>query len=389
MKAQARVAAVHPTQGAGLTRPRHPAAGPDGLMASADATVTPLAPAVSRRVVGSVCFVLVSTAVAASVATNPELLEPAARGIREAGPFTDVAAPVARALRVLGAVATVGALAVALMAGKTAQQSRAKNLKVAASRWALLWALAAGCSLVLELSQVSGLPIGEVLRGEGANAASGIAAEVTGLALTAWLAALVSFFARSVESTAGLRLVLIVAAVALVIPVLTGHSAHADFNPAALATLALHVVVVSAWAGGLLALCVHADRQTRLDYALLQRFSAMALVCYVAVAASGVANLWARLSWAELVESGPYAVLLLLKLVGFLILGGFGLVHRRRTLGRVSAGEGASFWSLAAVEVVVMAAVLGLAVTLTATEPGRTDDGVHAAPAPGLHFTKV
>ena len=357
-------------------------------MAPADTTVTPLPAAVSRRMVGSVCFVLVSTALAASIATNPQVLEPAARGLRDAGVFTDVAAPVARALRVLGAVATVGALTVALLTGSTAQHSRAMSLKVAAGRWALLWALAAGCSLVLELSQVSGLPVSEVLRGEGANAASGIAAQVTGLALAAWLAALVSFFARRVESIAGLRVVLLVAVVGLVIPVLTGHSGHAGFNPVALATLSLHVIAVSAWAGGLLALCAHADPQTRLDSGLLRRFSAMALVCYVVVAASGVANLWTRLSWAELVESGPYAILLLLKVTGFIALGAFGLAHRRRTLRRAAAGESASFWSLAAVEVAVMAAVLGLAVTLTATAPGRTDDAVHAAPAPaGLHFT--
>jgi putative copper export protein len=355
-------------------------------MVPADTTVTPLPVAVSRRVVGSVCFVLVATALTASIATNPEVLEPAARGLRDAGPFSDVAAPVARALRVLGAVATVGALAVALLAGANAQHSRAMSLKIAAGRWALLWGLAAGCSLILELSQVSGLPVSEVLRGEGGNAASGIAAQVTGLALTAWLAALVSFFARRVESIAGLRLVLLVAAVALVIPVLTGHSGHAGFNPVALATLSVHVLAVSAWAGGLLALCAHADPQTRLDSGLLRRFSALALVCYVVVAATGVTNLYARLSWAELVESGPYAVLLLLKVTGFIALGCFGLAHRRRTLRRLSAGEGASFWSLAAVEVAVMAAVLGLAVTLTATAPGEADDAVHAAPAPAAPY---
>jgi putative copper export protein len=235
---------------------------------------------------------------------------------------------------------------------------------------------------------VSGLPISEVLRGEGANAAAGIAAQVTGLALTAWLAALVSFFSRRVESIAGLRVVLLVATVALVIPVLSGHSGHAGFNPLAFAALSVHVVAVSAWAGGLLALCAHAAPQTRLDSALLGRFSAMALVCYVAVAASGATNLWARLSWAELVASGSYAVLLLLKVAGFLALGGFGLAHRRRTLRQLSAGEGGSFWSLAAVEVAVMAAVLGLAVTLTATAPGEADDEIHAAPAPAaVHFT--
>lgn len=365
------------------------AAGSDCLMAPTDTKVTSTSPAVSRRVVGSVCFVLVTTAVTASIATNPEVLEPAVRGIREAGPATDLAAPVARALRVIGAVATVGALAVSLLAGSRGLNGRAMSLRVAASRWALLWAAAAGCSLVLELSQVSGLPVIEVLRGGGSTAASGIAAQVTGLALAAWLAVLVSFFARRVESVPGLRLVLLVALVALVIPVLTGHSGHAGFEPVSLATLSLHVVAVSAWVGGLLALCAHADEETRMDVTLLSRFSTMALVCYVVVAASGVANLWTRLTWAELVASGPYAVLLLLKLAGFLLLGGFGLAHRRRTLRRVASGEGASFWSLAAVEVAVMAAVLGLAVTLTATAPGETDDAIHASSVPTEpHFTK-
>lgn len=350
--------------------------------------VPPIAPAVSRRVVGSVCFVLLVTAVTASIATNPEVLEPAARGIRDTGPATDLAAPLARALRVIGAVATVGALTVALLMGPKALHSRAMSLRVAASRWGLLWAGAAGCSLILELSQVSGLPVSEVLRGEGSTAAAGIAEQVTGLALTAWLAVLVSFFARRVESVAGLRLVLLVATVALVIPVLTGHAGHAGFAPVSLATLAVHVIAVSAWAGGLLALCAHADAQTRLDYRLLQRFSAMALVCYVVVAVSGVANLWTRLSWAEFVASGPYLVLLALKVTGFIALGSFGLAHRRRTLRRVAGGESASFWSLASVEVAVMAAVLGLAVTLTATAPGPSDDAIHAAPASATtHFT--
>jgi putative copper export protein len=356
-------------------------------MSSTETTGVSLPSEVTRRVVGSVCFVVVCTALAASIATNPLVLEPAARGLRDAGVSTDLAAPVARALRVLGAVATVGALTVALLAGARTS-GRAVRLQVAAARWGLLWAAAAACSLVLELSQVSGLPVSDVLRGEGSNAATGIAAQVTGLALTAWLAALVSFFARRVESLPGLRVVLLAAVVGLVVPVLTGHSGHAGFNLLAFATLSLHVVAVSAWAGGLLALCAHADSQTRTDLVTLRRFSALALVCYVIVAVSGVLNLTARLSWAEILESGPYGVLLLLKVAGFLALGGIGLTHRRRTLRRLSAGEGGSFWSLAAVEVAVMAAILGLAVTLTASAPGDTDDGVHAAPAPtSTHFT--
>ena len=345
--------------------------------------LTPLPREVSRRLVGSIGVLLVATVLAASVVTTPQLLAPAAEGIRDAGLVSDLTAPVVRGLRVLAAVVTVGALVVALLLGGS---GRASALKVAASRWALLWAVAAGCSIFLEVSQTSGVPIADVLSGEGSSFAS--AAQVTGLTVTAWLAAMVSFLARRVDTSSGVALVLLLAASALVAPVLTGHSGHAGFNVPALIALALHVLAVSAWAGGLLALCAHADAATRLDTEVLRRFSAMALVCYVVVALSGVANLVARLSLVDLVrDGGAYAVLLLLKVSLFVVLGGMGLAHRRRTLGRAEDGATSSFWSLAVVEVAVMAAVLGLAVSLTATAPGGSDDDVHASPIG--HFTSA
>lgn len=345
--------------------------------------LTPLPRDFSRRLVGSITLLLLATTLAASMVTTPQLLAPAAQGIRDAGLLSDLAAPVVRGLRVLGAVVTVGALVIALLLGGS---GRASALKVAASRWAMLWAVAAGCSIVLEVSQTSGVPIAEVLGGEGSGFSS--AAQVTGLTVTAWLAAVVSFLSRRVDTSRGVTVVLLTAGLALVTPVLTGHSGHAGFNMPALAALALHVLAVSAWAGGLLALCAHADTATRLDTAVLRRFSALALGCYAVVALSGVANLAARLSLVELVRDGSaYSVLLLLKVSLFVVLGVIGLAHRRRTLGRAEDDLASSFWSLAVVEVAVMAAALGLAVSLTATAPGGADDEVHAAA--GAHFTSA
>lgn len=339
--------------------------------------VTPLPHEVSRRVVPTVGVLLVVTALAASVVTSPQLLAPAAEGIRDAGPISDLAAPVLRGLRVLGAVATVGALVIASLLGGS---DRASDLQRAASRWAMLWSVAAGCAIVLEISLTSGVPIAEVLGGGGPGFASGV--EVTGLAGTAWLAAVVSFLAHRVRSSAGLGTVLLVAASALVMPVLTGHAGHAAFDVRASVALALHVLAVSAWAGGLLALCAHAGESTRLDMTVLRRFGVVALVCYVVVVLSGVANLAARLSVTELAtDGGAYSVLLLLKVSLFVVLGLMGLTHRRRTLGRAGDGTTSAFWSVAVTEVAVMAAALGLAVSLTATAPGGSDDDGHAAPA--------
>lgn len=350
--------------------------------------LTPLPREASRRLIGSVAGLLVTTVLAVSVVTTPQLLAPAAEGIRDAGLVSDLTAPVVRGLRVLAAVVTVGALVVALILGGS---QRASAMKSAASRWAMLWAVAAGCSILLEVSQTSGVPISGVLSGEGSSFSSA-AAQVTGLTVTAWLAASVSFFAHRVATPAGVRVVLLLAASALVAPVLTGHSGHSGFNLLALAALALHVVAVSAWAGGLVALCAHADAATRLDTAVLRRFSAMALVCYAVIALSGAANLTARLSLVELLtDGGAYAVLLVLKVSLFVLLGLIGLAHRRRTLGHVrDDATASSFWSLAVAEVAVMAAALGLAVSLTATAPGTPDgpeDDVHAV-APG-RFTSA
>lgn len=339
--------------------------------------------AVSRRLLGAIAALLVVTALAASVATTPQLLVPAAEGIREAGLVSDLTAPVVRGLRVLGAVVTVGALVVALLLGGS---DRAAALKTAASRWAMLWVVAAGCSVVLEVSQTTGSTIPDVLSGAGSTGAS--AAAVTGLTLTAWLAAMTCFFARRVDTSRGVCAVLLMATSALVAPVLTGHSGHAGFNVPALAALALHVVAVSVWVGGLVALCAHTDAAARLDAAVLRRFSTVALVCYVVVAASGIANLLARLSLREVVTAGgAYAALLLLKVVLFVVLGGMGLAHRRRNLARSENGVTSSFWSLAVAETAVMAAALGLAVSLTATAPGGINGDVHAL-AEGL-FTSA
>lgn len=344
-------------------------------MSAAGQALTPLPREVSRRLVGSTAALVIATVLAASAVTTPQLFGPAAEGIRDAGLVSDLAAPVARGSRVLGAVVAVGALVVAVLLGGS---DRAAGLKQAASQWALLWAVAAGCSVFLEMSQTSGVPLAEVLRGEGSARASAL--QVTGLTATAWLAAVVSFFARRVVTGRGVVTVLVMASVALVTPVLTGHVGHAGFAIPALAALALHVLAVSAWAGGLVALCAHADADTRLDTGVLRRFSAVALVCYVGVGASGLANLAARFSLVDLVASpGAYGVLLLLKIALFAVLGLFGLAHRRRTLGRAEEGATASFWSIAVVEVTVMAAALGLAVSLTATAPGGADDEVHAA----------
>ena len=103
---------------------------------------------------------------------------------------------------------------------------------------------------------------------------------------------------------------------------------------------------------------------------MVARFSTLALACYVAVAASGFANVAARVSPDELWENRDYLGLLTAKIALFAVLGGFGWMHRRRFVRRTDQNLSPSFWSLAGVEVLLMVAALGIAVVLSHTAPG-------------------
>lgn len=333
---------------------------------------------VAGRTVGSTVAVLVVTVLATSVLASPLLLAGPVEGLSEAGPLTEYAAPVVRALRTLGAVATVGALSLAVLVVPSAQLSHTGQLRAAAGRWALLWCLASAASVLIELSQVAGTPLVDVALGQTGGAEAAVATQVRALVAATWAAGLVAVFAAAVETWRGAAVVLLLAVGGLVPPVLTGHAGHADLTFLAQGSLAAHVVGISLWTGGLLALCAHTGPPLRLSSAVLARYSAMALTCYVLVAASGVTNVLARMSLTQLLDSGAYVLILLVKVLLFVALGAIGVTHRRRTLRRLAEGAG-SFWSLAALEVFVMVLALGLAVVLTGTSPGSGGQPVHAA----------
>lgn len=350
-----------------------------GGTARADVVIAVPSRRVAGRTVASVVTVLVVTVLATSVLASPLLLAGPVEGLSEAGPLTEYAAPVARALRTLGAVAAVGALALAVVAVPAGQLPRTAQLRAAAGRWALLWCLASAASVLIELSQVAGTPLVDVALGQTGGAEAAVATQVRALVAATWAAGLVAVFAGAVETWRGAAVVLLLAVGGLVSPVLTGHAGHADLTVLAQGSLVGHVVAVSLWTGGLLALCAHTGPPLRLSPSVLARYSAMALACYVVVAASGVVNVFARMGLAQLLDSGAYVVILLTKMLLFVALGAIGVTHRRRTLRRLAGGAG-SFWSLAALEVLVMVLALGLAVVLTSTSPGSEVSPVHAAP---------
>ena len=127
----------------------------------------------------------------------------------------------------------------------------------------------------------------------------------------------------------------------------------------------MHVLAVVLWVGGLGALLAQRGRPSLA--VAVPRFSALALLCFVAVAGSGSIATWTRLPELSDLWTTAYGALLLLKAAALLALGVAGWLHRRRTLAPVVRGEQGAFARLAAAEVALMAVALGLAVALTRT----------------------
>ncbi len=115
----------------------------------------------------------------------------------------------------------------------------------------------------------------------------------------------------------------------------TGHSASGGAHDIATDSLVLHVLAATLWVGGLVAVLGYAaaargpDRATALATAV-PRFSRLALVCWLALAVTGIVNALVRIPLGALVGS-EYGALVLAKAGALVALGVLGALHRRST----------------------------------------------------------
>lgn len=158
-----------------------------------------------------------------------------------------------------------------------------------------------------------------------------------------------------------LRIVLVIALLGLLTPAVTGHASSSAGHEVAVTTVALHVAAASLWVGGLAAILALLGRRRALLASVLDRFSPLAAYCLVAVAVSGVLTAQVRLGSWEALRTG-YGTLVLVKAGTLTLLGGLGLLTRRRI---AAARPPVLRW--AAVEVALMAVTLGLAAALSQT----------------------
>lgn len=294
----------------------------------------------------------------ATGAASPNALVPAS-------PLVTWGIPVVRALHHLGLLLAVGAggVAVLLLPGP----GRGKERDLSGTRRGAVRLAAAGAAL-WSLAALAQIPLGGL---EATGAAGGdlwgiaLSGDLGRLQLTvAILAALSALIGSLARSTTAACWALALAGVGVGALGLAGHAGASLDHTNAVNAMALHLVAVSVWAGGLLAIALLAPRLPRAQLTtVIRRFSPWALASVIVLAASGVISAAIRLAGPADLLGTAYGRVVLIKGLALVALAVLGAAQRARL------GDTIRFRHLALTEGLIMAGVIGASIALGRTAP--------------------
>lgn len=239
-----------------------------------------------------------------------------------------------------------------------------------ASVAALIWLVALLCQIVLTVSELLGRPWVDSV--DPVIVQSLITQTLLGqlLAVQVVLVALVAALSWAILGRVTGVIVLVMAGVAAMLPALTGHSGLHGGHTAASISLALHVLAVGVWVGGLIATCAYVARTPQGAAVAVRRFSVLALVCVLVLGESGLVNASLRVDGIASLITTPYGTLILGKALLLAALVVLGWRQRQRVVPVAGSDSGRqTLVRLAAFEVVLMGLALGLSVALSRTAP--------------------
>ncbi|WP_158846305.1 cytochrome c oxidase assembly protein [Saccharothrix deserti] len=280
---------------------------------------------------------------------------------------------VVRVLTESAAVVTIGSLLLAAFLVPPQENGTLAADGYAALRtagWAaLLWTLGAVLSVPFTVADALGQPVTVLLEPSVLFQVAGLVEQSKAWMITAVVVALLALGCRLALSWGWTTALFFLALFALVPVAVTGHSSGGGSHDVATNSLLYHLIAAAVWVGGLIALLAHGRRGGDHLALATTRFSKLALVCWIVMAASGVINAWVRLPLSQLFVSG-YGLLLVGKTVALVVLGVVGYFQREKSVKQVVAtGSGRSLVKLAGVEVLLMFLTIGLAAALSRTPP--------------------
>jgi putative copper resistance protein D len=304
-------------------------------------------------------------------------------GLPDPGPVVGWGLPVAKLLTIAAATLTVGFVTSAAFllpssAGGVVTRAGRRDLLRAAGA-ALVWAVCALATIVFSNATVLGMPLADSLNPGVFFTYAWEIPQHNAYLFSALLAALIAAGCTFTVSTGAAAVWSAVSLVALAAPTTAAHGTALGDHSLASTAGAVHAVAAALWVGGLIAVAVHVWRWDEGAATAVRRFSRLALVCVIALFASGAMNAYTRLERpADLIDSG-YGVIVLIKagLITALIL--LARRTRRLALRADATGRGPLLqWIMA--EVLVLAATIGIATSLTLTAYPRVEVPL---PSPG------
>jgi putative copper resistance protein D len=293
-------------------------------------------------------------------ASAPQLLDP--------GALIRWGLPASTLIVNLSVAGVIGALVLACFAFSPDRDEYGKALDFAAGAAALMTVASAVTGLFTFVS-VSNVPLSF-----DDTFTTGLSSFITSVSLgQAWLgitliAAAVTVLCFAVRNQTALVFVAALAVASIVPMAQQGHSADAAGHDAAVTSFGLHVLFAALWLGGLLTLViVRGTLGGGRIVPAIERYSSLALVSFVVVAASGYVNAELRVGTLAQLAT-PYGILVLVKVAALVALGLFGVFQRRYLIARLKTSDKRStFWWLVTAELAFMGIASGVAAALART----------------------
>lgn len=290
--------------------------------------------------------------------------------ILDPGVVTRYGLPISKLMVNLGASGTIGALVIACFALDNTKPEFGRAIDIAAGS-AAFWAVASGFTAFFTFLTATQQSVafddafGDVL-------ASYLTSTETGQSWlqTTLIAAIVTVLCFAIRNPTAIAFVTALAIAGLIPMTTQGHRGGTADHDAASTALYLHVVFAAIWLGGLLTIALSQSLlgKQRLGV-VLTRYSTVALVSFIVVAASGYVSAEIRVENLPNLLT-PYGILVLVKVSALIALGLFGAFYRRWAIGRMMRSNAPAkkwFWWVVAAELAFMGIASGVAAALART----------------------
>ncbi|HWM34867.1 MAG TPA: cytochrome c oxidase assembly protein [Pseudolysinimonas sp.] len=323
------------------------------------------------------CLALLAALAFGGGANPPALIDP--------GPVVLYGLPLSKLLMNLGVAVTIGSLVLSVFALRADTPEHGRVLDVAAAG-AGVWTVAGGFAAVLSFQSVTNF---EITFGDAYGQALGqyLTGNEIGRAwlTTVLLGAALTVLCFAVRNQTALVFVTALSILAVVPLAQQGHAGDRASHDTAITAIWLHICASSVWLGGLVAMVLLRGPLGSKGLArVLPRYSTIALIAFVVVAASGYVSAAVRVGDLPALLT-PYGILVLVKVAALGALGLLGAAYRRVLIGRIVAGgRDRLFWILAIAELGFMGLASGVAAALarTATPVDQTTIPVSELPDP-------